>query len=109
MFTSAWKPHDTEINFAQQRQNVQRIAMECILESIITGLRASARLDSSPVSIIVSDSPTITKIDFLSTPLPSPPKFEDEGLQAFAQSLQRASRYVLIIMTLFLVGFLFAK
>lgn len=70
---------------------------KCILESITTCLQASARLDSSPVSIIVSDSPCVTKIDFLSTPLPSPPSFENKGLQEFAQSLQRGTRYVLRI------------
>ena len=74
-----------------QRFSIQQ--WKCILESITAGLQASARLDSSPVSIIVSESPSVTKIDFLSAPLPSLPSFEDKGLQEFAISLQRGSRY----------------
>ena len=66
-----------------------------ILEHITMGLQVSARLDSSPVSIIVSESPLVTKIDFLSPPLPLPPRFEDTGLREFAVSLQRGSRYVI--------------
>jgi hypothetical protein len=74
-----------------QRFSIQQ--WKCILESITAGLQVSARLDSSPVSIIVSESPSVTKIDFLSAPLPSLPSFEDKGLQEFAISLQRGSRY----------------
>lgn len=51
---------------------------------ILPAAQLGAESDSSPVSKILSESPSISSLDFLGEPLLLPPNCNDEGLQKFA-------------------------
>ena len=51
---------------------------------ILPAAQLGAESDSSPVSKILSESPSVSSLDFLGEPLLLPPECDDEGLQKFA-------------------------
>jgi len=53
-------------------------------EVILPAVQIGAESDSSPVTKIVSESPSISSLDFVGEPLALPPLCDDEGLQKFA-------------------------
>lgn len=53
-------------------------------QSILPSMEAAAKNDSSPVMKIISESPHVSNLDFLTEPLPLPPAEDDEGLLKFA-------------------------
>lgn len=55
---------------------------------ILPAMQIGAESDSSPVLKILSDSPSVSSLDFLGEPLPLPPSFDDDGLQKFAAMAQ---------------------
>eukprot|EP00984_Skeletonema_dohrnii_P005154 scaffold1815_cov147-Skeletonema_dohrnii-CCMP3373.AAC.6 len=57
----------------------------CVL---LPAIQIGAESDSSPVTQISSESPSVSSLDFLGEPLQSPPPFDDEGLQKFAEMTQ---------------------
>ena len=50
---------------------------------ILPALQIGAESDSTPVTTIISESPSVSSLDFLGEPLPLPPPCDDEGLQKF--------------------------
>lgn len=59
--------------------------LNCVL---LPAIQIGAEGDSSPVTQISSESPSVSSLDFLGEPLQSPPPFDDEGLQKFAEMTQ---------------------
>ena len=55
------------------------------LDKGTSGLLVAAKNDTSPVLKIISESPTVSNLDFLNEPLPFPPPVDDEGLLRFAK------------------------
>lgn len=55
-----------------------------IIHSIFPAIESAAKNDSTPVMKIISESPTVSNLDFLTEPLPLPPSVDDEGLVEFA-------------------------
>lgn len=55
---------------------------------ILPAIQIGAENDSSPVLLILSDSPSVSSLDFLGEPLPPPPSSDDEGLKKFAEMAQ---------------------
>eukprot|EP00804_Cyclotella_cryptica_P009255 CCRYP_016755-RC/>CCRYP_016755-RC protein AED:0.22 eAED:0.22 QI:0/0.36/0.16/1/0.36/0.16/12/38/1705 len=55
---------------------------------ILPAIQIGAENDSSPVLKILSDSPSVSSLDFLGEPLPLPPSCDDEGLKKFAAMAQ---------------------
>lgn len=55
---------------------------------IIPAVQIGAESDSSPVTKISSESPSVSSLDFVGEPLPPPPSSNDEGLQKFAAMAQ---------------------
>jgi hypothetical protein len=53
-------------------------------QSILPSMNAAAYNDKSPVMKIISESPSLSNLDFLTEPLPCPPEKDDEGLMKFA-------------------------
>jgi brefeldin A-inhibited guanine nucleotide-exchange protein len=53
-------------------------------QSIFPAIEIAAKNDSSPVINIISESPSVSNLDFLTEPLPLPPPVDDEGLLEFA-------------------------
>lgn len=53
-------------------------------EVILPAVQIGAESDSSPVTKIVSESPSISSLDFVGEPLALPPLCDDEGLHKFA-------------------------
>ena len=53
--------------------------------SILPAIETAAKNDTSPVLKIISESPTVSNLDFLNEPLPFPPPVDDEGLLRFAK------------------------
>jgi len=59
--------------------------LNCVL---LPAIQIGAESDSSPVIQISSESPSVSSLDFLGEPLPSPPPVGDAGLQKFAEMTQ---------------------
>jgi len=57
-------------------------------QTILPAMQKAAENDSSPVTGIISESPTVSNLDFLVDPLPLPPSPDDEGLKKFALAAQ---------------------
>ena len=58
--------------------------MEAILkETIIPAIQQAAECDKSHVSLLTSESPSVSSIDFLASPLPLPPSHDDPSIQKF--------------------------
>lgn len=55
-----------------------------INQSIFPAIESAAKSDSTQVMNIISESPTVSNIDFLTEPLPLPPPVDDGGLIEFA-------------------------
>lgn len=55
---------------------------------ILPAIQIGAESDTSPVLQILSDSPSVSSLDFLGEPLLPPPPCDDEGLQKFAELAQ---------------------
>jgi hypothetical protein len=55
---------------------------------ILPAIQIGAENDSSPVLQILSDSPSVSSLDFLGEPLPLPPSCDNEGLKKFAEMAQ---------------------
>jgi len=55
---------------------------------ILPAVQIGAESDSSPVTKISSESPSVSSLDFVGEPLPLPPPCDDEGLQKFAAMTQ---------------------
>ena len=55
---------------------------------ILPAVQIGAESDSSPVTKISSESPSVSSLDFVGEPLPLPPMPDDEGLQKFASMTQ---------------------
>ena len=55
---------------------------------ILPAIQIGAENDTSPVLQILSDSPSVSSLDFLGEPLPLPPLCDDEGLSKFAEMAQ---------------------
>ncbi|KAL7535213.1 hypothetical protein ACHAXR_006347 [Thalassiosira sp. AJA248-18] len=55
---------------------------------ILPAVQIGAEGDSSPVTKISSESPSVSSLDFVGEPLPLPPPRDDEGLQKFAAMTQ---------------------
>ena len=55
---------------------------------ILPAVQIGAEGDSSPVTNISSESPSVSSLDFVGEPLPLPPPVDDEGLQKFAVMTQ---------------------
>jgi len=53
---------------------------DAILREIICAIQCGVESDNSPVTMIVSESPAVSNLDFLSDPLPLPPEPDDVGL-----------------------------
>lgn len=53
-------------------------------ESIVPAIQQAAECDRSHVSLLTSESPSISSIDFLASPSPLPPCHEDPCLQRFS-------------------------
>ena len=69
-------------NFSVNQWNV-------ILEqAILPSMQRAAENDVSMVTSIISESPTVSNLDFLSDCLPLPPPFDDPGLVMFASAAQ---------------------
>lgn len=56
--------------------------------AILPAVQVGAESDTSPVTNILSESPSVSSLDFVGEPLRFPPSFNDEGLQKFASMLQ---------------------
>lgn len=56
--------------------------------AILPAVQVGAESDTSPVTNILSESPSISSLDFVGEPLRFPPSCIDEGLQIFAEMLQ---------------------
>lgn len=62
---------------------------EAILNNVILpAVQIGVESDSSPVTKISSESPSVSSLDFVGEPLPLPPPQDDEGLQKFAAMAQ---------------------
>lgn len=59
-------------------------------QTILPALQTAAENDVSPVVSILSESPTISSLDFLAEPQRLPPPHDDRGLVMFAQQAQNA-------------------
>ena len=59
-------------------------------QTILPALQEAAMTDVSPVVSIISESPTVSSLDFLAEPQRLPPPHDDEGLVLFAQQAQQA-------------------
>lgn len=55
---------------------------------ILPAVQIGAESDSSPVTKILSESPSVSSLDFVGEPLSLPPECDDEGLQKFAVMTQ---------------------
>lgn len=55
---------------------------------ILPAVQGGAESDISPVTNILSESPSVSSLDFVGEPLRFPPSCNDEGLQKFAAMLQ---------------------
>lgn len=53
-------------------------------QSILPSMNRAACNDTSPVMKIISESPSVSNLDFLTEPLPLPPGSDDAGLLKFA-------------------------
>ncbi len=56
-----------------------------INQSILPSMNKAACDDKTPVVKIISESPSVSNLDFLTEPLPLPPGKDDEGLLNFAK------------------------
>jgi len=54
-------------------------------DSILPSMELAAKNDTSQVMKIISESPTVSNLEFLTEPLPLPPPVYDEGLIKFAE------------------------
>ena len=52
---------------------------------ILPAIQIGAEYDTSPVTTITSESPSVSSLDFLNEALPLPPTTDDEGLKKFAE------------------------
>lgn len=69
--------------------------LAAILEqTFIPSIQAAAENDRSQVVRIISESPSVSSIDFLVEPLPTPPPPDDESLLAFKALGQPPKRFV---------------
>jgi hypothetical protein len=64
-----------------------------LAQTLLPAIQAGAEYDQTPVIDIVSESPTVSSIDFLVDPLPAPPADDDEGLLRF-EALNRYVRFM---------------
>jgi hypothetical protein len=64
-------------------------------ETILPSFQEAVENDTSPVTSITSESPSISSLDFLAVPLPIPPDCDDDGLLKFEHVLRQSDRYVL--------------
>lgn len=53
-------------------------------ETIIPAIQRASECDKSQVSLLTSESPSISSIDFLASPSPLPPNHDDPFLQKFS-------------------------
>ena len=56
-----------------------------IHDSILPAIEMAAKSDTTPVMKIISESPTVSNLDFVTEPQPLPPPVDDEGLRQFAE------------------------
>jgi len=61
-------------------------------ETILPAFQQAVEHDTSPVTSITSESPSISSLDFLSDPLPIPPACDDEGLLKFEHVSRQSDR-----------------
>ena len=61
---------------------------------LLPSIQAAIKNDCSAIVHVVSDSPTKSILDFMSSNLPLPPPIEDDGLQRFAHKAHEEERYV---------------
>ena len=61
-------------------------------QAILPAMQVAAENDSTPVIGIISESPTVSNLDFLADPLPLPPCPDDEGLKKFALAAESDER-----------------
>jgi hypothetical protein len=54
-------------------------------KTIIPAIQQAAECDRSHVSLLISESPSISSIDFLASPSPLPPSHDDPSLQKFSE------------------------
>lgn len=59
-------------------------------QTILPALQTAAESDDSPVVRIISESPTVSSLDFLAEPQRLPPPHDDIGLIMFAKQAQNA-------------------
>jgi hypothetical protein len=64
-------------------------------KTILPSFQEAVENDTSPVTSITSESPSISSLDFLAVPLPIPPDCDDDGLLKFEHVLRQSDRYVL--------------
>jgi brefeldin A-inhibited guanine nucleotide-exchange protein len=70
--------------------NQWKVIMNC---SILPAIEMAAKSDTSPVMNIISESPTVSNLDFITEPQPLPPAVDDEGLRQFAEESKLDDRH----------------